>query len=156
MKTRTLLLAILFVALAGMIGAFFIGGTLQVEVQTMTANAADYPEAYASIVNVVSGGTAPIYFAQTDFQDSRQYTLLDVTLNISNPGFIPAEWLEVTTGGISGDIAVYSLTGSGSTLEGRSEGQMNLKLITTANASAARVYTLEYYVLGMKRSVKIS
>lgn len=155
MKTRTVILAIVFSLLAGSLAFYFIGGTLGAQVQTITAPASEYSDAFASIVNVLESGSAPIYFTQENLSDSSKYTLMDVTIHLNNPGLFPAEWLEITTGGASGDIAVYSLTGTGSNIEPRSGSQVNLKLITT-NPGALRTYTIEYYVLGMKRSVRVS
>jgi len=156
MKARTIILAIIFVLLALTLAVFFIGGTLSAQIQVITAPASDYPDAYKSIVNVIESGSAPVYFSQDSLADSSRYTLMDVTIHLSNSGLFPAEWLEISVGGISGDVAVYSLTGAGSTIGTRSNGQVNLKLITTGDASAPRVYTVEYYVLGMKRSVRVS
>ena len=155
MKKLTVILTIIFVILALMLTVYIVGGTLFADVQVITAPASDYPEAYASIVNVVKSGSAPAYFSQDSLSDSSRYTLMDVTIHLTNPGFFPVEWLEITTGGVSGDIAVYSLTGAGSTIDARSTGQVNLKLITAANAATPRIYTVNYYVLGMKRSVRI-
>ena len=156
MKKRTVVLAIIFALMALTLAVYFIGGTLRAQVQVITAPASEYPDAYRSIVNVIESGSAPAYFSQESLDDSSKYTLMDVTIHLSNPGLFPAEWLEVTAGSVSGDIAVYSLTGTGSTIDMRSSGQVNLKLITTANADTPRIYTIEYYVLGMKRSVRVS
>ncbi|MBR6766745.1 MAG: hypothetical protein IKM02_02210 [Clostridia bacterium] len=156
MKKSTVILAIVFALLALTLAVYFIGGTLSAQVQVITAPAGEYPEAYKSIVNVIESGSAPTYFTQEDLSDISRYTLMDVTIHLSNPGLFPAEWLDITAGGIPGDVAVYSLTGEGSTVDARSGGQVNLKLITAANAAAPRTYTIEYYVLGMKRSVRVS
>lgn len=155
MKKRTALLAVIFLLLAAAIALYVIGGTLSAQVQVITAPARDYPDAYKSIVNVIESGSAPAYFAQAPLDDINKYTLMDVTIHLSNPGFFPAEWLEVKPYGASGDIAVYSLTGTGSTIAARSDGQANLKLITSGNVNAPRSCTVEYYVLGMKRSVTV-
>ena len=155
MKKRTIILAVIFALLALSLSVYFIGGTLSARVQVITAPASDYPEAYKSIVNVIESGSAPAYFAQEDLSDISRYTLMDITIHLTNPGFFPAEWLDITTGGVPGDIAVYSLTGAGSTIDARSGGQVNLKLITSANAGTPRAYTIDYYVLGMKRSVRV-
>ena len=156
MKKRTVILAVVFLLLAAALGVYFAGGTLSAQVQVITAPASDYPDAYKSIVNVIESGSAPAYFSQEKLSGSSKYTLMDVTIHLSNPGLFPAEWLEVTAGGISGDVAVYSLTGAGSTVDARSGGSVNLKLITTADAKAPRIYTVEYYVLGMKRAIHVS
>jgi len=156
MKNRTVILAIIFALLAVALAVYFIGGTLSAQVQVITAPASEYPDAFKSIVNVIQSGSAPAYFTQSGLEDISRYTLMDVTIHLSNPGLFPAEWLDITAEGIPGDVAVYSLTGVGTSIERRSGGQVNLKLITTADANASRSFTVGYYVLGMKRSVRVS
>ena len=78
-----------------------------------------------------------------------------ITVTLKNPGFFPAEWLHIDCAAQPGDIAVYSLTGEGSDIPARGEGQVNLKLITTSRAVQGRTVTVEYYVHGMKRAIRI-
>ena len=155
MRKRTVTLAIVFLLLAAFLSLYFVGGTLSAQVQVITAPASEYPGAYESIMEVIRSGSAPVYFSQESLSDIDRYTLMDVTIRLNNRGLFPAEWLEVTPSGISGDVAVYSLSGAGNTVDGRSVGEMNLKMITTADVNAPRVYTVEYYVLGMKRSIHV-
>ena len=82
-------------------------------------------------------------------------TLEDVTLTLSNRGIFDAEWLSVEALPVPGDIAVYSLTGEGSTVRARSVGTVNLKLLSRGTP-AGRKYRIEYYVYGLKRSVTVS
>ena len=56
---------------------------------------------------------------------------------------------------MTGDIAVYSLTGDGSDVAARSAGQVNLKLITRAGQQAARSLSIQYYVYGISRTINI-
>lgn len=156
MKKLTILLGVIFVFLLAGVILFFVGGTLNAQVQTLTANAAEYPEAFASIRNVLESNSAPQYFSAVGLGEANQYTLVDVTITLSNPGLFSAEWLDIHAEGTAGDVAVYSLTGSGSSIDARSQGQVNLKLITTAAPSAIRSYEIQYYVYGMKRSITIS
>ena len=58
--------------------------------------------------------------------------------------------------GVEGDVAVYSLTGEGSSIPALSTGQVNLKLITSVSESVPREITIRYYVFGMQRTVRIA
>ena len=51
-------------------------------------------------------------------------------------------------------MAVYSLTGEGSDVPGRSTATVNLKLLTAAG-SASRTVTIQYYVFGLTRTVSV-
>ena len=156
MKKITIVLGVLFVLLAALVVSFLVGGTLRGEVRAVTANASEYPEAFQSIRSVLESGAAPQYFVTDALSDASQYTLVDVTIDLSNPGLFPAEWIDVQVDGISGDVAVYSLTGEGSDIDARSTSQLNLKLITTASAGSTRSYRIQYYVFGMKRTITVS
>ena len=63
--------------------------------------------------------------------------------------------LNIKLTGVTGDIAVYSLTGDGSDVAARSAGQVNLKLITRAGQQAARSLSIQYYVYGISRTINI-
>lgn len=156
LRRRTLILGILFVLLLGFVIYFFVGGTLSAEVRTVTANASEYPEAFLSIRNVLESGAAPQTFSAEALGDASMYTLVDTTITLSNAGLFSAEWLDVQTTGINGDVAVYSLTGEGESIDPRSSGQLNLKIITTADANAVRTFQIQYYVFGMKRTLTVS
>ena len=134
---------------------FYFGGTLKPQVRITTADAADYPEAFSAAKAIVDGGSAPQSFTSVALGAAAQYTLVDVNITLANRGFSPAEWLDIRVEPAAGDVAVYSLTGEGSTLPGRSMDLVNLKLITTARADAARAYCIQYYIYGMKREIEI-
>ena len=122
-----------------------------------SASAADYPEAYQSIRGVLRSGAAPQVFADPDLpEDPDGYALVDVTIELYNRGLFPAEWLDVAASPAPGDVAVYSLSGEGTSLPARSEGQVNLKLITAADPGPGRTVTVEYYVFGVKRRITVA
>lgn len=156
MRKITIILGVIFILLVGLAVYFFVGGTLNAQIKTLTANAAEYPDAFNSIRNVLESGSAPQYFSTSGLGEADQYTLVDVTISLENPGLFAAEWLDVRVQGVSGDVAVYSLTGATSSIGARSAGQVNLKLITTADPNAIRAYQIQYYVYGMKRTITVS
>ena len=156
MKKLTLLLCVILVVLLGLTMFFYVGGTLSARPGVHSASAADYPEAYQSIRGVLRSGAAPQVFADPDLpEDPDSYALVDVTIELYNRGLFPAEWLDVAASPAPGDVAVYSLSGGASDIDARGSGQVNLKLITTASADAARSFEIQYYVYGMKRSVTV-
>ena len=156
MKKLTLLLSLVLILLLGLAVYFYVGGTLSARPTVHTASAADYPEAFGSIRNLVDTGAVSqlLDTAPLDGDPSR-YTLVDITIDLYNRGMFAAEWLDARVEGAPGDIAVYSLTGEGSDIEARGSGQINLKLITSAAPDAARKCVIHYYIYGMKRAITV-
>lgn len=156
MKKLTILLGALLAMMLAFVGVFWFGGTLSAETRVLTAGAADYPKVFESIQAVVGSGSAPQTFDASALGDASGYTMMDITLTLRNRGFFPAEWLHIDCAAQPGDIAVYSLTGEGSDIPARGEGQVNLKLLTTSASQQGRAVTVEYYVHGMKRVLEIA
>lgn len=154
MRKSTVLLGTVFLILAMLTVLFLTGGTLSARLSVMTANAAEYPRAYASIQGVLASG-APQVFFQTLPEDPADCRLEDVTITLSNRGLIPAEWISVNVEGAPGDVALYSITGEGSTIGGRSVGTLNVKLVSLADSAPDRTYHIQYYVFGLKRSIEV-
>lgn len=154
MKKLNVFLLIVLLLLLALVAVFFIGSRLSAEIHIVTAPAAEHPDAFASIQNVLASGSAPQQFTGSIPASPEGCTLMDVTITLTNPGFIPAEWIDVSVTGLPGDIAVYSLTGAGSDIPARSSGQINLKLITTESPSASRPLRLTYHVLGRSLSLR--
>lgn len=136
-------------------GFFYTGGTLQSQVSSITASAAEYPEAFSSIRSVIATGTAPQVFTADPLDSPENYSLVDVSISLTNRGIFDAEWLNIQAEGITGDVAVYSLSGDGSDIPARSTGQVNLKLITRAPAESLRNLSIQYYVYGISRTIHL-
>ena len=154
MRKSTMILGTVFLIMAMLTVLFLVGGTLSAKTDTMTAIASEYPKAYASILNVLSTG-APQTFSNALPEDPSRCRLEDVTITLTNRGLFPAEWISVDVEAAPGDVAVYSITGEGSTVGGRSVGTVNLKLVSLADYSAERCYHIQYYVFGMKRFIDV-
>lgn len=156
MRKLTALLGTVFFILLGLAAWFYFGGTLRAVPYIRTARAADYPEAFGAIRGLLESGSVPqVLGSEAVSEDPDAYTLVDVTVTLANRGLFPAEWLDISTKGAPGDIAVYAITGEGSDIAARDSGQVNLKLITTARADAARDIIIQYYVHGMKRTITV-
>ena len=154
MRKLTAVLTVILVLLLGFGAWFYVGGTLHTQVSIQTARAADYPEAYGAIRQLLDSGAAPqVLDGGALAEDPSAYTLVDITVALTNRGLFPAEWLDVRLEGASGDIAVYAVTGEGSDVAARDRGQVNLKLITTAVPEAGRKVMIQYYVHGLKRQI---
>ena len=156
MRKLTILLATVFVLMLGFAAWFYLGGTLRAQIYIQTGSAADYPEAYSAIRDLLAAGSAPQLFDGTPLpEDPSGYTLADITVTLANRGLFPAQWLDIRAEAVAGDIAVYALTGEGSDIPARDSGQVNLKLITTAPADAERTIRVQYYIHGMKREISL-
>ncbi|MBQ8506503.1 MAG: hypothetical protein IJ466_03620 [Clostridia bacterium] len=155
MKPFNIILSLILVLILAFGAFFYAGGTLQADVSSITASAADYPDAFESIRNVLQSGTAPQLFSNDPLDGPENYSLVDINISLANRGIFDAEWLNIQLGGVTGDIAVYSLTGDGSDVLSRSGAQANLKLITRAPADVKREITIQYYVYGVSRTVTV-
>lgn len=155
MKPVNIFLSLVLILMIAFGIFFYAGGTLQAQCATVSANTADYPEAFASIRNVIASDSAPQRFSGAIPDANGSYTLMDMNLTLTNRGIFDAEWLSITLNGTDGDIAVYSLTGQNSDIPARSSGTINLKLITEASAGAPRSISVQYYVFGISRSITV-
>ena len=59
LKPLNFILCLILVLMLAFVAFFFAGGTLTTSASSITAAAADYPEAFESIRNVISTNTAP-------------------------------------------------------------------------------------------------
>ena len=156
MRTLTVFLSLILVLMLCFCAFFYAGGTLQAEVSCITASAEEYPDAFASVQQVLASGSAPIVLSGGNLDDISGCSLVDVNVILTNRGIFPAEWLNIQTQGADGDIAVYSLTGDGADVPARGAGQVNLKLITRASGTPPRSLTIQYYVYGISRTIEIN
>jgi len=154
MKKLNIFLMIVLILMLAIVAYFFIGGTLHAKATLATAPASDYPDVCTSISSIVNSGAAPQQFTVLP-SSPKDCTLVDMTISLTNPGFFDAEWIDISVSPASGDIAVYSVTGESESIPARGTGHINLKLVTSAPADAARKVTMSYYVFGMLRSISI-
>jgi len=156
LKPFNVVLSLILILLLAFGAFFFAGGTLRAEAGSITASAADYPEAFDSIRSVLESNTAPQTFSSDPLDDAANYSLVDINISLTNRGIFDAEWLNIQLQGVTGDIAVYSLTGDGTDVPSRSSAQTNLKLITRAPADVRREITIQYYVYGISRTITVA
>ncbi len=155
MKPSTVILSLILIVIIAFCAFFYAGGTLQPELNCISASAGDHPEAFASIANVLSSDSAPQLFSTDPLGDAANYSLLDISVNLTNRGIFDAEWLNIQLKGVTGDVAVYSLTGDGTDIAARSSGQVNLKLVTRAPVDSPRSISIQYYVFGISRTITV-
>lgn len=134
---------------------FYSGGTLLAQVSSLNADAAEYPDAFESIRSILSTDTAPQTFSGDTLDDASNFRLVDVNISLTNRGIFDAEWLNIQLSPAVGDVAVYSISGNGTDVAARSTGQINLKLITRAPADSRRSVSIQYYVYGISRTIKV-
>ena len=155
MRTLTVFLSLILILMLAFCAFFYAGSTLRAEVSCISAPAADYPDAFASVQQVIAGNSAPITFSGASLDDPSALSLVDVNIILTNRGIFDAEWLNIQPRGVEGDIAVYSLTGDGTDVPARSTGQVNLKFVTRAAANVPRSLTIQYYVYGISRTIEL-
>ena len=155
MKRLTSILFITLLVLAAFAFLFLAGGTLKAELSPVSAAATEYPQVFESIRVVLESGAAPQVFAEGVPDAPDGLRLEDVTITLSNRGIFDAEWVSVEVAPAPGDLAVYSLSGEGSTIRARTIGTINLKLLSRMDVSGPRTYRVQYYIYGTKRTVTL-
>lgn len=155
MKALSILLSIVVVLLVALIAFFFIGGTLGAQAHIVAVPAQEQPEAFAAAAEAVQTGHAPRAFAQMEGDDPAAYTLVDITASLKNNGLFAAEWATFTIEPGEGDVAVYSQSVESLDIAPRSGAETNFKVLARGNG-AGRTLRVEYYVLGMRRTVSLS
>ncbi len=157
MRALTVILCVLLALVIAFGAWFFVTGTLDVQVTRVTAPASDYPEAFASIRDVlISGGAQAVYSMGESLENAADYTLMDVNIQMTNRSLFDAEWLNIELIPIGGDVALYSLTGNTADVPAKGMQSANLKLVTRAEESGTHTLVIQYYVFGISRSVKIN
>ena len=155
MQKSTMALGAVLLTLALFTALFLILGTLGAEMTVTTASAADHVQAFSEVLRVLDSGAAPRRFSDSIPRSADECRLEDVRIALHNPGLIPAEWISAAVEPAPEDLAVYSVTGEGETIEGLGRGEINLKLITRANFPGPRVCRVTYYIFGMKREIRV-
>ena len=155
MRAATLLLSLILILMLCFCAFFYTGGTLQAQVSRTTASAAEYPDSFEQVKNILAAGSAPLRYSDEELGDVSGYALTDVNVILTNRGLFDAEWLNVQPAAAEGDIAVYSLTGDGSDVPAHGTGHVNLKFVTRAGADVPRVLRIQYYVYGISRTIEI-
>lgn len=156
MRAATLLLSLILVLMLCFCAFFYTGGTLQAQVSRTTASAAEYPDSFDLVRDILASGSAPRLYSEEGAVDASGCALVDVNVILTNRGMFDAEWLNVQPEPAAGDIAVYSLTGDGSDVPARGTGHVNLKIVTRAGADVPRSLRIQYYVYGISRTVEIN
>lgn len=155
MKPATTIFSLILILILAFCLFFYSGGTLLAQVSSLNADAAEYPDAFESIRSILSTDTAPQTFSGDTLDDASNFRLVDVNISLTNRGIFDAEWLNIQLSPAVGDVAVYSISGNGTDVAARSTGQINLKLITRAPADSRRSVSIQYYVYGISRTIKV-
>lgn len=155
MKPATTIFSLILILILVFCLFFYSGGTLVPQASSLNAAAAEYPDAFESIRSILSTDTAPQTFSGDTLDDASNFRLVDVNISLTNRGIFDAEWLNIQLSPAVGDVAVYSISGNGTDVAARSTGQINLKLITRAPADSRRSVSIQYYVYGISRTIKV-
>ena len=155
MKGVSVVLAIVLVLLLAAGAYVYFGGSLGSEIYSASIPASQEEAAFSAVRSVLLAGSAPYVYDTSLSMDSPEgYFLLDITVNLKNRGLLRAEWLTAELTPADADAAVYSMTLPPTDIVSHGSGTLNLKILTHA-PDDARAVTLNYYIFGMKRSLKI-
>ncbi len=155
MKIAAGVLSAIAVLLIALIAVFFVGGALNADARVVAISAADEPKAFGSALSVLASGAAPQVFRSETIEDPAQFQLIDLTLALENRGLFAAEWVRAELVPAEADIAVYFEGEEPIDIAARGAGELNLKLVSRVDGDSAREIAVEYYVLGMKRTIRV-
>lgn len=155
MKKLTLFLSLVLILMLAFCGFFYTGGTLRASVGRTDAPAASYPSEFELVRSALTDGSAPIIYSDEALGDIGEYTLVAVSVTLTNPGLFDAEWLNVQPEALPGDVAVYYLSGDGGDVRARGQGSVGLKFLTRAAADSPRRLSIQYYVYGISRTITV-
>ena len=156
MKVLSIVLSVIAALLIALIAVFFIGAALDADVSVATLPAAQDALGFAAAVESVQLESAPAIYETLESVAAADYAVTDITVTFHNKGFFAAEWLTFEFIPATGDVALCTQSADRLDLPARSEAQLTFSLLSKEGASGARrALNVEYYVLGMRRTMTV-
>lgn len=156
MKALTISLSVIAVLLIALIAVFLTGVTLGADASVIALPATQDPLGFAAAMEIVQEGAAPAVFAPLEGESAAGYTVAEATVTFRNSGFFDAEWLTFQVSPAGGDLAVWSQSADKLDVPARSQATLTLSFLSNADSPAAgRTLEVEYYVLGMRRTMSV-
>lgn len=155
MRKTTLILSLILGLMLAVCTIYYTGGTLRASVSRTDAPASDYPNEFMLVQSILEGAGANELYSDEPLDDAAKYTLVALSVTLSNVGLFDAEWLNVQLQPLEGDVAVYYMEGDTTDVPSRGTGGVRLKLITRASANAPRKLSIQYYVYGISRTITL-
>ena len=149
MKALSIVLAVVAACLLALIAVFWFGGALGAEVAIAPAIAGE--EALAAVEDAQNGLALHTY---ASIDETRDCALTDITITFANGGLFDAEWLTCSLVPGAGDAALCAQSDIKLDVEARSQAQLTLRVLTQGDG-AGRALNVEYYVLGMRRTMTV-
>ena len=149
MKALSIVLAVVAACLLALIAVFWFGGALEAELDIAPAIAGE--EALAAVEDVQNGLAVDVL---TPIDETRDCALTDITVTFANSGLFDAEWLTCSLVPGAGDVALCAQSDIKLDVEARSQAQLTLRVLTQGDG-AGRALDVEYYVLGMRRTMTV-
>ena len=156
MKVLSIVLSVIAALLIALIAVFFIGAALDADVSVATLPATQDALGFAAAVESVQLESAPAIYETLESVAAADYAVTDITVTFHNKGFFAAEWLTFEFIPATGDVALCTQSADRLDLPARSEAQLTFSLLSKEGASGARrALNVEYYVLGMRRTMTV-
>ena len=156
MKVLSIVLSVIAALLIALIAVFLIGGSLGAEVSMEALPGTQDLLGFAAALESVELETASAVYAPLDSLEASDYTVSDLTVTFKNNGFLDAEWLTFDFVPGAGEVALCTQSAAKLDVAAHGEAKLALKLLSRAEASGAgRALNVEYYVLGMRRTMTV-
>ena len=149
MKALSIVLAVVAACLLALIAVFWFGGALGAEVAIAPAVTGE--EALDAVEDAQNGLALHTY---ASIDETRDCALTDITITFANGGLFDAEWLTCSLVPGAGDAALCAQSDIKLDVAARSQAQLTLQVLTQGGG-AGRALNVEYYVLGMRRTMTV-
>ena len=117
-----------------------------------TQEAATYDAVRAQIDDGLFGGKV---FIQEGMPEAEACSFVTYTVRLENKGFFPAEWISLDVTPLEGDILQLENASANVLLSG-TQGDVHVTMLTTLEpAQRERMITMECYVFGRKKTVRV-
>lgn len=155
MKRTNLVLAAILILILIFCIILTAGSRLKTEISYVSAASSEHPETYITILDILENGIAPQQFTNVIPDSDAGISLLSISVTATNPGLLDAEWLQLSVEPASGDIAVYSVSGTDTDIAAGESSTSTVKLITRTPDEKRKIH-LTYYILGKQKSITIN
>lgn len=132
MKTLAKILAAAAILVVAGLAYLIWGSGLTIEANVRITPAAENLPEYVSYTGTEEGST--------------EHSIVHITVEAKNRGFLPAEWTQLQFGTLDGDVAAYDLVGGPSDIPAFGSETFSVSIITS-NPEERSIW-LSYYLAG--------
>jgi len=157
MRVLTIILLIVFLALAGLTGYLYLNTNVMVTgIDCAAVDALDQPELFQRLKEQADGGTfAGTPFDISEFGEEKDYQFFTYTVRLRNDSFVRAEVAEVQVTPMNGDV-LQTAAENAVAIPARGRGNVQAVILTKKEMHSIRELTITYYLWGLPFSERVT